>query len=232
MKKTSIFLIIMAVLILMVFGCQTVPEVKTQPGADIEKETTPAESPESQKQAEQPKEELSQAVKELVAKAEAVESYSYLYQTKLENINIYIRGSKVKHKFSKIITAPTIEFDTIYFDTEKKTAVGYCEGDGCDYKLKNVAFNVDYNKYKRPTALDYMKALTSGDVTGSSTLDGYEMKIIEYTKPNGQKVKLWAGSRYGLPAKQETWDKDERIDVILFTGFVYGVREKDVNPLT
>jgi outer membrane lipoprotein-sorting protein len=211
MKKT--IFILMLVFCLFLSGCRESIEQLSEE-TELEIPAGPSDVKEESKGAEgipAPKPQMSDELKELLDKSKTVESLKYFYQSGYDNIWFYVRGSRIKQEFP-FEMIDNIYYDTAYLDTNKKTAVLYCEDDNSFYcEADNQSLDVDYNNYISETPLDVLKLIVSGDVKPGTLFDSKETVIYETKTKEGYDTKIWLWTYRGIPLKYEVWDNNERI---------------------
>jgi uncharacterized protein YneR/predicted small secreted protein len=156
--------------------------------------------------------QLSGELKELMDKAKTVESLKYYYQSN-DNVNfwVYVKGNKIKQEFS-FEMIDNENYDTVYLDTDKKTAVVYCEDDNTFYcEDHTLHLEVNYNDYITKTPFDILELIRSGDVKSGTLLDGKETVIYETKTKEGYDMKIWLWTYKGIPVKYELYDGNEKI---------------------
>jgi len=183
-----------------------------------EKETVEKTGPSDVKEESQGMEEIpvrasmSAELKELIEKANTVESLEYFYQSKEGgNMDVYVKGTKMKQEFDPHLIANQY-YDTFYIDLSKKTVEGYCETDNdfyCEETTSSITEN--FNDYITETPFDILKLIKSGDVTPGTMVDGRETVIFEVKTEEDYDMKIWLWTYKGIPVRYEVWDGDEKI---------------------
>ncbi|MBW2981272.1 hypothetical protein KY343_00185 [Candidatus Woesearchaeota archaeon] len=208
MKKTILVLII--ILCLFLTSC-----ADEQPVEEDEKETVtgPSTVKEESKAIEEIpiKASMSTELKELIEKANTVESLKYFYQSSEGgNMDVYVMGTKMKQEFDPHFIEG-VYYDTYYIDLSKKTVAGYCESDSTFYcEDPSVTVTRDFNDFITETPFDILKLITSGDVKPGTMIDGRSTVIAEIETEEGI-MKIWLWDYKGIPIRYEIWDNDEKI---------------------
>lgn len=163
MKKTYIALLVLILLI----GCAPTPPPQ-EPEPTQPKIETPAEpiqqQPEVTPTVEAPKEEIPSDIKAILEKGKTkLSSYSYNYKSPEsdESYKIYVKGNKTKIIPPEITNVGGGKFyNTIYLDTEKKTAEAYCLGySNCGINLGKIK-DLNYKDSYIETPLDWLSKVT------------------------------------------------------------------------
>lgn len=155
---------------------------------------------------------MSAELKELIEKANTVESVKYFYQS-IEggNMDVYVKGYKMKQVFNPILIDNNY-YDTFYIDLSKKTVIGYCEADNIFYcEDPSLSITRNYDDYITETPFDILKLITSGDVKPGTMIDGRETVIAEVKTKEGYDMKIWLWTYKGIPIRYEVWDGNEKI---------------------
>ena len=210
MKKPILILISVLCLFLLI-GCSA------EQSAEDSKKTTSTNGPTSIREESQGIEEIpvrasmSAELKELIEKANTVESVSYFYQsTEGGNMDVYVKGSKMKQVFDPILIDNNF-YDTFYIDLSTKKVMGYCESDSIFYcEDPSISISRDYRDFITETPFDILKLIKSGDVTPGTMIDGRETVIAEVDTEEGT-MKVWLWTYKGIPIKYEIWDGNEKI---------------------
>lgn len=230
MMKSKILIMLMALfmILFLVSGCIKKPETE-QP--TTEEEGTQAE----EAQQEMPQEEIEERVmgeelSQLLAKAgQKVTSMYYLYYGPPEDqigYGFYVKGEKMK-----VVLPARVKFDkesfydTVYLNTQKKSAHAYCEAPGCLDKEK--LFVVRYENYIRDTPFDKLNLVVYGEIKGDETIENRKVKVVEF---EGRNVsgKMWIDTYSGLPLKVEETVKGETIRTEYRSLSVNSVMDSDV----
>lgn len=178
------------------------------PAAAPKTTTTPAPQ-ETTTVVEQSK-ELSPELKELLGKADAkLQSMVYLYAgptTQNRFLNTYL----VKGKYIKVdlyeVDPYVLEtyFDSVYLDTEAKTATGRCEEKSrcMSQSIDNTKkiFNVSYDDYRLKTPYEWVKEVIFAEIVGPEVMDGRAVTKIKYHDARSS-TEMWIDNTYGVPIK-------------------------------
>ncbi|MBU0628573.1 MAG: hypothetical protein KKC75_05255 [Nanoarchaeota archaeon] len=150
-------------------------------------ETTPQESPE----------EIPADIKSVIEKGKIfLKSYSYEYKSPSvkEAHKIYVNGNKIKIIPSKMIILDKDNFyNTIYIDSEMKTAEAYCLGySACGKNLGKVK-DLDFKTTYIETPIGWLNKITSAEKIDERQVEG---RASLYIQTNIGKVTL--ESHYGF----------------------------------
>jgi len=151
--------------------------------------------------------ELDEDVKELLSKAdEKITSYQFTYAGPPDNLarDVWnIKGTRIKVElFDENWISHDEYYDTVYIDTVKKTAVGYCQNPRtarCADKDKE--FDVNYEGIMIKTPYQWVKSLqTPVEILGTEML--YDRKVTVLRYMDGEKeYKQWVDSFAGLTTR-------------------------------
>ena len=221
MKKNILILIL--VLCFILTSC-TVPE---QPVDEKEGAATgPSSVKEESKGADEvtrPKVTISKELKELIDKANSVESLKYAYSSGNDYVVVYVRGNKMKQVFSLAggTYEPGTRYDTVYLDTSKKTAAAYCEDiDDCDEDEIDKPLSVNYNDFITETPLDVINSITNGEIKEGTFIDKKETVIIETETNIGYDKKIWIWTYTSIPIRYELWKDNEKIKRVDYVNLI------------
>lgn len=155
-------------------------------------------------------ETLSPALKDLLTKADRrVQSVVYTYAGP-STLGRFLDTYLIKGKYVKIdlyeMDPYVIEtyFDTVYLDTEAKTATGRCEekrrciSTNVDNTKK--VFNVSYADYRIKTPYEWVKEVTFAELVGPEVMEGRQITRIKFSDAKST-TEMWVDDSYGLPMK-------------------------------
>lgn len=225
MKKTYIALLVLVLLV----GCAPTqppqePET-TQPRIETPAETI--QQPEEAPTVEESKEEISipSDIKVILEKGKTkLNSYSYNYKSPdiQESYKIYVKGNKTKIIPPEITNVGGGKFyNTIYIDTEKKTAEAYCIGySACGINLGKIKDLVYKDTYIE-TPIDWLAKVTEAKKIDERQVEGRNALYLETNIG-----KIIVESRYGFLYRIEDGKK-----VWQFTDAAFNsVTDSDIIP--
>ena len=202
---------IILVLVLLV-GCASTTKNQVQKlGAETPAATEPVkETPQLNEAApSEPVKEIPSDIKSALDQGKLkLTNYSYNYKSSsiTEAYKIYVKGNKIKIIPSGIINIEKgVFYNTIYLDTEKKTAEAYCLGySNCGKNLGKVK-DLDFKTTYIETPSDWLKKITSAEKIDERQFEGRKSL---YLQTNIGKITL--ESRYGflyrVEAGKNTWE--------------------------
>lgn len=209
--------IYMAVVVLVLLVSCTTQQPITQEQPDQQntqqKEETPIETPpEVEETPQEPVEEIiviPNDIKEILEKGKTkLNSYSYNYKSPESNIKygIYIKGSNIKITLPEKNTEEQGKFyNTVYFDTEKKTAQAYCIGySSCEGKVGKIK-DLDYEKAYIETPLDWLAKVTEAKKIDQRQVEGRESVYLE-TNIGKITVESYYGFLYNIEDGNKVWE--------------------------
>ena len=170
------------------------------------------------------KQEISAEVKELLNKSNTrIRSIYYKYRGPETGSNFhefYVKGDKIK--YNPYLAIKTLDrqdsYDTIFIDTEAKSAQSYCVAAYCKYGgLKG---NLNYDDAYIDTIFDWLK-VTQATKVGEEVIDSRSTWKLETNKGI-----LWVDTFYGIPLKIESGGKTYKFEQIS----VNAVTDEDITP--
>lgn len=228
MKRIYITLLVLILLV----GCTT--QQTTQPTAPElpkqqitePKEETPIET--TPKEAEEPTEEITQIpdnIKEILEKGKTkLKSYSYNYKSPESNepSKIYVKGNKIKIVLPNMNVKEQGKFyNTIYLDTEKKTAEAYCVGYSSCGSLLGKAKDLDYEETYIETPLEWLAKVTEANILDERQVEGRDAFYLE-TNIGKITLETYYGFLYKIEDGKKVWE---------FTDAAFNsVADSDVTP--
>ena len=186
------------VMLFLVVGCVPKPaETQNQ----NEQTAPPAEQPAAPEQPA-PKPELSQDIKDILAKTSKVKSFSYIYSENLAGTaSYYVMGDKLKISYGPKQIYNSFNYYDIYIDRLDKKEYLVCNKDSeCKGKLGT---NITYGTFGKETPLDIANKIDNGQITERTQIDNKNTAIVFYTNSNGEEERVWLWDFYGLPLKRE-----------------------------
>ena len=243
MKSLNLFLIFLVILLI---GCSSAPEQTT---TKVMQEITESTEPTQQKQESSmppppppgvvPAETTAKPImsKELVAllsKVDKVKSYEFTYAPPPDNLardRYSAKGNKIRIKkiYNPQMFVPAEYYDTVYLDTEKKTAIAFCESrdSKCTKGRQNYPLKYDSVIIQMPYELT--KGITAGKLGQSETLFDRNVNRISYEK-DGKEYTFWVDNRYALVVRMTISEngKIQRYDYMDLA--VDNVKDEWVNP--
>jgi len=209
MRKTYLYLAL--VILVLLVGC-TEPEGQSggQRALPESEETTPPPQQEAAK-IEEPTEELIKIpndIKEILEKGTKLSSYSYNYKGSDSDLEyeIYVKGNKIKIVPPEIINADGGKFyNTIYLDTEEKTAEAYCTSySNCGVnlgKIKDLNYETEYIE----TPLDWIKKVTEAQPIDDRQVEGRKAVYIQ-TNIGKLTIESFYGFLYKIEDNKNKWE--------------------------
>jgi len=209
MKKIYIALLVLILLVSCTTQQPTTPE---QPTAEPEEETPIETIQEIEETLEEPEEEIIKIpndIKEILENGKTkLDSYSYNYKSPDSNLkyNMYVKGSNIKITLPEINTEEEGKFyNTIYFDTEKKTAQAYCIGySACEGKVGKVK-DLNYEKEYIETSLDWLDKVTEAEKVDERQIEGRNAVYLE-TNIGKITVESYYGFLYRIEDGNKVWE--------------------------
>lgn len=188
---------------------------------EAEAEVPPAPVADSTKQLS---DEMSDEVKELITKADnKVTSYQFTLAEPPLNLarDVWkVKGTRIKVQlYDDNFVTPGTYFDSIYIDTAKKIAKGFCESQ----KTVRCAdpdqvFDLDYDEVMIKTPYQWVKSIKApAELISTEMLWDRKVMVVQYME-DGVRIKQWIDGFSGLPVKIEL--KQEGKDPIEW-GFRY-----------
>jgi len=203
------------------------PEQKLQEVEEVIE--TPTEIIEEKVVEEEPEDEISVEVKELLSLADKkINSIRYKYQgpqTKSLFYEFFVKGDKIKYTINptfKSIDVDEDSYDTIYLNGKSKTALAYCDNRKCRVKGKKA--ELDYDEAYIWTPLDWISNVEYAEKTGQELIDRRNTWILE-TRKLGT---IWVDLFFGVPLQIELSNNIYKFEKISFND----VKEEDVEPLS
>ncbi len=215
--KLKIYLIVLVLVLLVSCTTQQNQEIQQQE-IPAKPETTgttapaPPEEPEEELKEEPQEEEIIKIpndIREILEKGKTkLKSYSYNYKNPESDLAYKI---SVKDKNIRI-TLPEANTDdkdkrynTIYLDTETKTAqahcIGYSDCEGTVGKVKDL----DYESAYIDTPLDWLEKVTSAEVIDERQVEGREAFYLN-TNIGKITVESYYGFLYKLEERKKVWE--------------------------
>ena len=225
------------VIVVLLMGCATTEEIPPEEQPQLEAPLQQEEQPPKDTSTveveisiplEEPEEEpeIPADIKELLEKGKtALKGYSYVYKTPDTNLNhiIHVKGNKFKVRLPEVVTFGEYKdkYDTIYFDTEKKTAAAYCIN--CEnFQIgKEKITTLDYEWAYIETALDYLAMVTEAKKIGEVEVENRKSTILD-TNIGGLTVEQHYGFLYKRVDGEDKWEFTE--------ASFNSVKDSDVNP--
>lgn len=225
MKKIYITLLVLILLV----GCATqqptTPEAPPQQPAEP-KEETPTET--TPPEAEEPTEEIIKIpndIKEILEKGKTkLRSYSYNYKSPESNLeyNIHVKGDNIKIILPEKNTEERGKFyNTIYLNTETKTAEAYCVGySSCESKIGKMK-DLNYEETYIETPLDWLEKVTEANIIDERQVEGRDAFYLE-TNIGRITLESYYGFLYRIEDGKKIWE---------FTDAAFNsVKDSDVTP--
>ncbi len=207
LMRYGVFITVLLTLILLI-ACappRTVTVPESQPTRTTVPKTIVSEpAPDSEP------EQLDPAIAALITKGQKAENYYYRFDAHdRAGYKLWIKGTLLKKVyFNSVKLQRDVNYDTVYLDIEKKTAIAACmtAGVSCN-PVWGKYFTVDFAKEKPvPTPIELLEQIPATAVkVGSENYDNRAATIIEYTTAAGKIIKMSLDTFYGLPLKQEEY---------------------------
>ena len=226
MKK---YLFVSIILVVLLVGCATKEQGKTEEQITEKPEETIPQQQETQPSAEvQEPEEIKTIpddIKEVLELGKTkLKSYSYNYKSPgiTEAYKLYVKGNKIKIVPPEIVNVEEGKFyNTIYIDTEKKTAEAYCIGySDCTINLGKIK-DLNYAESYIKTSLDWLEEVTEAQKIDERQVEG---RNALYLDTNIGKITV--ESLYGFLYRIEDGDKIWEFSDAAFNS----VSDSDVTP--
>jgi len=205
------------VVLLLLIGCaqkeqiqpeQPLPQT-TEPKEETPVETTtqPEETPAIEKTGEMIK--IPNDIKEILEKGKTkLNSYSYNYKSPEsdESYKIYIKGNKIKIISPEIVNVEEGKFyNTIYLDTEKKTAEAYCVGySTCGVNLGKIK-DLNYEDTYIEAPLDWLAKVTEAEKIDERQVESRDAIYLE-TNIGKITVESYYGFLYMIEDDSSKWE--------------------------
>jgi len=201
----------------------------TEPQQQTPEQETPTETTSQQTKEKEPVEEeiikIPNDIKEILEKGETkLKSYSYNYKKPESDLayEISVKGNNIKITLPDMNTEEQGNFyNTIYIDTEKKTAQAYCTGySDCEGGVGKVK-DLNYEEAYIDTPLDWVEKVTSANVIDERQVEGRDAVYLE-TNIGKITVESYYGFLYRIEEGKKVWE---------FTDTSFnGVKDSDVIP--
>ena len=208
--------LVMLVLLLAVSCSREEQQVVTVDRAKIPVAREPAavEEPTTTKEPVDPK------VESLLDKSKEVTSYMYLFDASEPTAyTVYIKGNKIKKVyFDTQRLQSNVFYNTVYLDTEEKTAVATCEESGVSCEnYYNKAYPTNYDiEYPRLQPLKMLENVgPDAKVISKERFDNRDLTIIEFTNPLGKSERLSLDNYFGVPVRQVIYVLQDDQEVVL-----------------
>lgn len=190
---------------------QTTPPPEEKPKTEAPKPTTPVNNsglpispgPAQEQSSSTTMGEELQSVIDLADKK--VKSYEFTLAPPPDNLardQYYIRGNKYRVSLYTPRAYKTDDFiDTVYVDTQKKTAIGYCEANlGGRCRNSSEEHPLKYSEWLIKTPYQWLKEIPYGDIHPGQTIYDRPTREVNYEK-NGIKMTLFLDEYSGLPLR-------------------------------
>ena len=213
------------VLLFLVAGCVPKPAVTPVQNATPQ---APAEQPAAPAQPAAP--ELSQDIKDILAKTSKVKSFSYIYSENLAGTTgtstYSVLGGKLKISFGPKQTYNNFNYYDIYIDRLNKLEYLVCANE-LECKGKK-ALNVTYGTFGKETPLDAANKIDNGQITERTQIDNKNTAIIFYKNAQGMDEKVWVWDFYGMPLKREIQVNGQKLTIFYDNLVINLVEDADV----
>ena len=205
---------------------QTEPkEQQTEPKEQIPepKEETPTQT--QPPKTEEPTVKIPNDIKEILEKGKTkLKSYSYNYKKPESDLtySFSVKGNNIKITLPETNTEDKDKrYNTIYLDTQKKTAQAYCTGySDCEGKAGKVK-DINYQESYIETPLDWVKKVTRANVIDERQVEGRKSVYLE-TNIGKITVESYYGFLYKIEEGNKVWE---------FTDTAFnGVKDSEVIP--
>ena len=228
MKKTYLYIVL--VIMVLLIGC-TAPE--EQSGGqrllpESNEETTAPPQQEAAPITEEPTEDIIKIpndIKEILKKEKTkLNSYSYNYKGSDSDLEykIYVKGNKIKIIPPEITSVEEGKFyNTIYLDTEEKTAEAYCASYSDCGANKGKITDINYDETYIETPVDWIKKVTEAQPIDERQVAGRKAVYIQ-TNIGKLTVESFYGFLYNIEDNKKKWE---------FTDAAFNsVTDADVTP--
>jgi len=220
--KYKLYLVLLVIILLV--GCATTEQPKTQ--EPIPAETAPTETaPPAEESQEEVKTEIPADIKEVLEKAKTkLTSYSYNYKNPSTDVSdgISVKGSKIKITLAEKKTEEEDKFyNTIYLDTEEKTAEAHCVGySDCEGKVEKVK-DLNYDDVSIETPVDWVAKVTEAEKIDERTVESRKSLYLD-TNIGKITIASYNGFIYKIEKGSQIWE---------FSDASFGsVKDSDVTP--
>jgi len=220
---------VLVVLVLLI-GCATKEQIQSEEQQTIEpKEETPVEAtqPEETPATEETGEivKIPNDIREILEKGKTrLNSYSYNYKSPESDLmyEIYVKGNNIKVTLPEMNTKEQGKFyNTIYLDTEKKTAEAYCIGySSCEGKVGEVK-DLNFDDTYIETSLDWLGKVREAKKIDERQIEGRNSVYLE-TNIGKITVESYYGFLYMIEGGSNEWE---------FSDAAFNsVKDSDVTP--
>jgi hypothetical protein len=178
-------------------------------------------------------------LKEIFDKADTkLKSISYLYAGPDTN-GRFMDGYTIFGKYTKVdlyeeqVNVLENYFDTVYLNTEDKTATGRCEGPRCqnkNYDNTGNIYDVAYSDYKRRTPREWIDEVECTEILGPEVYDTRSVLKIKCTQNNND-VEMLVDQTYGVPLKITVGPMTDNEEIYMFTDLKFNDILKDSEVL-
>jgi len=175
-----------------------------------------------QQPVEQPKpvvKEIDVDIQKLFDKAKTMTNYEYDYTAPKNGFvaRVSVLNNNLKILFTK---GPQVylgyKYDTVYFDTVKKSAVAMCTTLG-DCENMTAAKQEDYNRVYVKTPLELIDEVVYAKLTGEEMMDNRNSKVVDYKLSDGETGRMWIDIFYGVPLKRLFTMDGEQVSATYFS---------------
>ena len=181
--------------IFLVIGCQQPQQLPEVPAA--QQPEAQAEQP-----VPEPLPETDPATQVLLDNSKKITSYTYGIEVGTKVTLYNVKGTKVRiDLFEKAGKRAEEQYDRVYLDTVKKTALGICERDSCDSKYKRMYQVLDYTPYEiKEYPLDILKNIVFAKLEDRKRLiEENNAPLLSFQDNKGNTGAMWINNFYGFP---------------------------------
>jgi len=217
MNTKAFFVVLILIgLIISLTGCTTAPPIL--PGTPPVDNTPAANEPPQQEPVEtEPapaKIELTQDVKDILAKNAKITSYEYIFQT-TESAKFtaqhYVKGDKLRISYTSLQRFNNFAYYDIYLDKATGLAYIVC-GKLPECKTIN-GKEVMFDQFNVETALEAAKYIDNGQKIEDTEWDNKKAIVVSYINKDSDDEKVWLWTYRGLPLKREITRGDTKITI-------------------
>ena len=183
-------------ILLLVVGCSKPAEKQTQPEVKPEQPSGESVQPEVQKS------ELSQELKDILAKNANIKNFEYIYSENLADTSTYsVLGDKIKIAYGSRQMFNNFVYYTIYIDGAAKKEYLVCD---VAEECKGVkALEITYGTFGKESPLEVIRRLDNGEITERTQIDNKNTVVVAYTNSDGDAERIWIWDFRGMPLKRE-----------------------------
>jgi hypothetical protein len=205
------YLCMVLVVLVLLVGCEIKPAGPLPQKAEPKQEVPVKKTTTQQKGAPVAEEQINipNDLKEILEKGKTrLTSFSYNYRGPgiTQEYKIYVKGNKIKIEPPEIVNIKGGKFyNTIYLDTENKSAEAYCLGyPNCRLNTGKIS-DLKYDDAYIETPLDWLEKVTEAEKIDERTVEGRKAVYLE-TNIGKITVESYYGFLYKIEDGKKKWE--------------------------